>query len=103
MKTLMLLALVLSTSAFAGPDCLRSVEASFKKSYPKYDLRLIKPNGKILPKTDRPYLQEEIWNESDVTLDIYEIQSSFMAKFVHVALVDGKSCEVKNMMEVFFE
>lgn len=97
-------ALLLTTfSSFAGVDCTKNVEKTFRKSQPKMTLNSIVLNGKLAPGEDRPYMQQEIWNDTKSSLDIYHVEASFMARFAYVALVNPQNCEVKNLIEVLFE
>lgn len=103
MKKIFIIALMISNAAFATADCSKQVEAAFNKSQPRMNLISVSPNGQLAPGEDRPYMQEEIWNNSKITLDVYHIEAGFMARFAYAALVNPKTCEVKNIIEVFFQ
>jgi len=102
MKFIILIFLMISGQAMAS-DCFSQVAKSFKEMNPKHFVKQIKYMGVLKPSEEKPYYQQEIWNDSKKSLDIYEVESSFMAKFVHVLLVDKESCQVKKSIEVFFE
>ena len=102
MKFLLLALLTLSGQAMAS-NCLEAAISNHSKVHPRLGIVEVKFKGVLLPGEDKPYMQGEIWNDKKVSLDIYEIKSIFMASFVHVALVDKKTCETKKLIEVFFE
>lgn len=102
MKTILLLALALFTStSFA--KCEQRVETIYKSQNPRMSIRSVARKGSLKANTEVPYLQGEIWNNTNKTLGVYEIEAVFMARFVYVALVDESNCAVKNIIEVLYE
>lgn len=102
MKLFLLAAFVMSSQAFAS-NCFKEVNDAFVEAHPKHVLHSIKQDGMLKPKEDRPYRMGEIWNNTNDRLDIYVIESGFMASFTHVALVENKTCKVENLIEVAFK
>ena len=101
MKAFLFALMMISTQSFAS-NCTEQVKAAFQNSYREFNVIKVTHKGEIGPKEDRLYQRGEIWNDEDRSYDLYEVQSSFMVKFIHVALVDEASCRVKNFIEVSF-
>ena len=102
MKTLAIALCLLSLNALAS-DCLPQAVEGFKKTHPKFIIQEVRNQGVLRGGEEKPYLQGEIWNSGSIDLQVVEIKSSFMASFVHVALMDPGSCKMDNLIEVFFE
>jgi hypothetical protein len=102
MKSILVALFIISGQAMAA-NCISEVNADFQKQEPKLQVREVSQKGSLKAGEDRPYLQGEIFNNKKITLDIYEIESFFMASFVHVALVDPSTCKVESLTEVLFE
>ena len=102
MKFLLLALFTLSGQAMAS-NCLKAAITNHGRVHPRLGIVEVRYKGALLPGEDKPYMQGEIWNDKKIPLDIYEIKSVFMASFIHVALVDKKTCETKKLIEVFFE
>lgn len=101
MKMILLMSLLFTSSVYAA-KCAKQVTELFKQENPRFIINSVKYEGVLKAGEEKPYLQAEIWNSGRTPLEIYRIDSSFMAGFTHVALVSATTCRVANLIEVDF-
>ena len=76
---------------------------AFKVSGFKLALKSIEYKGNLNSGEEIFYHRTEIWNAKKYPLDLYIINSSFMAGFTHAALVKKSNCRVERLIEVDLE
>lgn len=103
MKKLFLgLSLLLTSQVFAS-NCFNEVNSAFAQAHPKFNIISIKADGILAPNEDRPYKMNEVWNSANHPVEIYYVESAFMARFGHAVLVEPKTCRVERIIEVYFK
>lgn len=96
------LAIIFTSNVFAA-NCINQVNTAFTNAHPKFSVVSIKRVGQLAAGEDTLLQMGEIWNNSKYTVDVYYVESSFMARFGHGVLVEPKTCKVENIIEVLFE
>lgn len=100
--TLSVMSLLLTSQVFAA-NCFNQVNTAFLKQNPQHHVHSVKRMGQLAAGADMPIGMGEVWNSSQNTVDVYYVESGFMAKFGHAVLVAPKTCNVEKIIEVFFE
>ena len=97
MKALLVLAILVSTSAFAAEKCRNAVA----KQLPKDAKLLDRPAVVLNPGEDDMYMMGEIWNDLNETLEYYGVSKSngYYAEYTAVG-ASMKTCKIVRRITI---
>ncbi len=103
MKKFILSALMGLSALSAQANCFGEAYEHFEKKHPKLRILTVESAGILKPQEERLFRDFEAFNATASTLELYLIESSFMVRIIHLAMMEKETCRLHRMVEIGME